>query len=230
MSTSPAPMPVSSRRVTGPRILVAGGEAEDRHTAATTLRDVIPGTAVRRVVGTAACLADAGHDRVDVVLLEAGLSFTDRFELAGRLVDKAVIAVVHDVEEAIELFGIGVRGIIAVGDDVSVLADAVTKAVDGRCYVTAHLLNDLSFGIIRRRQSAPTDQEWLAVLSNREREILDLLVAGWDQAGIAAQLRISPSTAKTHIRHLLIKLGVRSVGEATALAARSGLLAGGNQS
>lgn len=222
MTTPPAPSPVSTLRSTGPRILVAR-EVGTLQMPALALPEVIPGATVQHAVGTAACLAGAADDRCDAVLLEANFCLADRFELVKRLDDKAVVTVVHDADEAIEMFAAGARGIIAVGDDVSILAEAVRRAIDGRSYVPSQLLSDMSLQVIHRRHSMPRDQRWLAVLSNREREILDLLVGGLCQADIAARLSISPFTAKTHIRHLLIKLGVRTVAEARAQAAQANL-------
>ncbi len=57
-------------------------------------------------------------------------------------------------------------------------------------------------------------------LTPREREILDLLVAGNNQAEIAVKLVISPKTVATHIQRVLSKLDVRSRAEAVALVAR----------
>jgi NarL family two-component system response regulator LiaR len=60
-------------------------------------------------------------------------------------------------------------------------------------------------------------------LTEREREVLALLVAGLNNTEIAAQLVVSPSTIKSHVGHILAKLGVTSRTEAAALAVRKGL-------
>jgi DNA-binding NarL/FixJ family response regulator len=61
-------------------------------------------------------------------------------------------------------------------------------------------------------------------LTRREREVLESLVAGFDNAEIAARLVISPRTVTTHVEHILMKLGVHSRTQAIALAYREGLL------
>ena len=62
------------------------------------------------------------------------------------------------------------------------------------------------------------------VLSGREVEVLRLLADGASNRGVADRLVISENTVKTHVRHLLTKLGAGSRGEAVALARRHHLL------
>jgi len=61
-------------------------------------------------------------------------------------------------------------------------------------------------------------------LTRREVEVLTHLVAGLDNAQIAARLVVSPRTVSTHVEHILMKLGVHSRGQAIALAYREGIL------
>jgi len=62
--------------------------------------------------------------------------------------------------------------------------------------------------------------EHLAVLTPRERDVLELLTEGLDGAAIAERLYLSPATVRNHIQHILAKLGVHSRVEAVALALR----------
>jgi len=61
-------------------------------------------------------------------------------------------------------------------------------------------------------------------LSDREREVLGLLVDGASNKGIAHQLRLSENTVKAHISHIFDKLGVQSRAEAVAAALLRGIL------
>ncbi len=69
------------------------------------------------------------------------------------------------------------------------------------------------------RETKPVDDH-LAVLTPRERDVLDLLTEGLDGAAIAERLYLSPATVRNHIQHILTKLGVHSRVEAVALALR----------
>jgi two-component system, NarL family, response regulator LiaR len=57
-------------------------------------------------------------------------------------------------------------------------------------------------------------------LTERERAVLALMIEGLNNTQIAGRLVVSPSTIKTHVSHILSKLGVASRTEAVALALR----------
>jgi NarL family two-component system response regulator LiaR len=61
-------------------------------------------------------------------------------------------------------------------------------------------------------------------LTEREHEVLALMVEGLNNTQIAARLTVSPSTIKSHVSNLLSKLGVASRTEAVALALRHKLV------
>jgi DNA-binding CsgD family transcriptional regulator len=61
-------------------------------------------------------------------------------------------------------------------------------------------------------------------LTNRERDVLELLAAGHSDAEIAAALYISPKTANRHVGAILAKLGVRNRTQAAAFAHRTSSL------
>jgi len=63
----------------------------------------------------------------------------------------------------------------------------------------------------------------LRSLSERERQILDLLTRGYSNRRIAEACYLSLNTVRTHVQNVLIKLGVHSKLEAAALAVRQGL-------
>jgi DNA-binding NarL/FixJ family response regulator len=62
-----------------------------------------------------------------------------------------------------------------------------------------------------------------AVLTGREREVLQLLAEGQDLQQIAEALDLSPKTVEAHRRQLMNKLGLRTVAELTKYAIRHGL-------
>ena len=64
----------------------------------------------------------------------------------------------------------------------------------------------------------------MQMLTPREVEVLVRVAEGEDTRLIAAGMGIAPSTARTHVQRVLMKLGVGSRLEAAALAARTGLL------
>ena len=61
-------------------------------------------------------------------------------------------------------------------------------------------------------------------LTEREREVLALMIEGLNNTQIAGRLTVSPSTIKSHVSNILAKLGVSSRTEAVTLALRNGIL------
>jgi len=81
--------------------------------------------------------------------------------------------------------------------------------------------------LARLRRHDPRDESSAPVesgLTEREREVLTLLVTGCDNIAIGKQLHLSPSTIKHHISGLLDKLGVENRIQAAVLAVQCGLL------
>ncbi len=64
----------------------------------------------------------------------------------------------------------------------------------------------------------------LGVLTSREKEVLTLVAAGSSNKEIATRLLISERTARTHVSHLLTKLGLTSRTQAAMLAVKEGLV------
>ncbi|MBE9101782.1 response regulator transcription factor [filamentous cyanobacterium LEGE 07170] len=69
-----------------------------------------------------------------------------------------------------------------------------------------------------------THQSPFLLLSEREQEVLSLMVEGHNNSEIARQLYVSPNTIKTHVRGILNKLGVKNRIQAAILAVRYGLV------
>jgi len=97
--------------------------------------------------------------------------------------------------------------------------DYLTKPVDGDELV-ARVTRLLERAQPRPRRAPPVDPFGL---TQREREVLGLLVDGLSQVDIADRLYLSPKTVGTHIQRILGKMGVKSRTQAVAVAAREGI-------
>ena len=71
------------------------------------------------------------------------------------------------------------------------------------------------------------DPAELAPVTAREREVLTLVARGLSNAEVSGRLGISPTTVKTHIGHLLAKLGVRTRAQLVMIAYESGVVVRG---
>ena len=128
---------------------------------------------------------------------------------------KVVILTGLDSPEALrEALEIGVTGYTRKSHSIQTIGDVVEKVGCGEIAIDAALLRQLA---IRRTGSTSTTRTLLGRLTPRERHVLELLVDGHNTAEIMARLRISDSTARTHVQSILSKLGVHSRLQAVAL-------------
>jgi NarL family two-component system response regulator LiaR len=97
------------------------------------------------------------------------------------------------------------------------LAQAIRAAHAGRGTLSPQAAQSLAHAAVQ----PPTPGHDLTA---RERDVLVLLVEGLNNTQIADRLVVSPSTIKSHVSHILSKLGVASRTEAAALAVRHGLV------
>jgi DNA-binding NarL/FixJ family response regulator len=84
--------------------------------------------------------------------------------------------------------------------DVAVLVDALERIVEGECVLDPTIVARL---VRRPREPSPLDE-----LTDREREVLALIAEGHSNDGICRKLYLSPKTVETHVRHILLKLGI----------------------
>jgi DNA-binding NarL/FixJ family response regulator len=98
--------------------------------------------------------------------------------------------------------------VVARGD--ALIAPAVTRSVIEE--------------FVRRSPAASAPAPVLDGLTEREREVLELLARGMSNAEIADRLVVSAGTVKTHVAHVLGKLGLRDRVQAVILAYESGLI------
>lgn len=101
--------------------------------------------------------------------------------------------------------------------DAQELAEAIRAAHEGQSRLSREALQAL-VGALNQPPSPGHD------LTNREREVLALLVEGLNNSEIAERLFIGRSTAKTHVSNILSKLGADSRVEAVTIALEHGLV------
>jgi serine/threonine-protein kinase len=84
--------------------------------------------------------------------------------------------------------------------DVAVFVDALRRIDEGECV--------LDPTIVARLLGRPRDESPLRELTDRELEVLGLMAEGHSNEGICKALFLSPKTVETHVRHILLKLGI----------------------
>ncbi|HYJ70285.1 MAG TPA: response regulator transcription factor [Nocardioidaceae bacterium] len=128
---------------------------------------------------------------------------------------KVVVLTGSDEPELVrEALDIGVAGYTRKDQSIQAIGDVLQRVDSGRLTVDASLLRHLAGkpAVTRTSPSA-----LFSSLTPREQRVLKLLVDGRNTADIVMRLRISDSTARTHVQSILSKLGVHSRLQAVAL-------------
>jgi two-component system nitrate/nitrite response regulator NarL len=173
-------------------------------------------------------LAEAVSRRPDLVLVDLGLPDLSGVDLGRKILEKCegviVVAVtaLSDPRLLKETIKAGFHGYITKDTPIARFVDSIKAAMSGQVVVPHRLA--------ARAAGAPSPEERDAgllarQLTNREVNVLEMLVEGTRSDDIAKRLLISPNTVRTHIQNILTKLQVHSRLEAAAFAVRHGLVA-----
>ena len=168
----------------------------------------------------------------DVVLMDivfkgggmSGIEATRRIKEASPST-KVVIMTAHNEDRLlVEAVEAGASGFLSKDEAAQEVLSAAKAAADGEVLIDPGTLTRLLAQVAREREAQSQAMMLLRDLTEREREILQLLAEGMRNDDIASKLFISPQTVQTHVRNILGKLRVHSKLEAVAFAVRHGAI------
>ena len=168
----------------------------------------------------------------DVVLMDivfkgggmSGIEATRRIKEISPAT-KVVIITAHDEDRLlVEAVEAGASGFLGKGEAAEEVLAAAKAAAEGEVLIDPATLTRLLAQVARERELHREASMLLDDLTDREREILQLLAEGMRNEGIATKLFISPQTVQTHVRNILGKLRVHSKLEAVAFAVKNGAI------
>jgi DNA-binding NarL/FixJ family response regulator len=165
--------------------------------------------------------------RPDVVLMDVRMPHLDGIEAIRQLPGRRVLVLTtFGLDEYIvEALRAGASGFITKDVPAEELVRAVRVIAAGDALLTPAVTRQL-LDSVARRLPAPVERspEALMELTDREREVFELLARGLSNAEIAEALILGEATVKTHVSNVLMKLGLRDRVQAVVLAYEVGLI------
>ena len=206
---------------------------DDHQMLIETLRTVIGSEPDIEIIGEAescaGCLDLVRQQHPDVLLLDVflpdgdGLSLVPKINRLSPTTNILILTSLSDETTLMKAVDLGVSGFVGKNQHLKELITAIRQAANGEIAIPASLLLGLLSRKVRSHSQLPQSQKQDA-LTNREIEVLNCLAQGLSGTDMAAKLSISPLTVQTHIRNIIMKLGVHSRLEAVTYALQWGLI------
>ena len=190
------------------------------------------------VVASAADGAEAvrlsSEHRPDVVLMDVRMPTMDGIEATRRICagdgdrPRILILTTFDLDEYVyDALQAGASGFLLKDVPAETLFEAVRVIAAGEALLAPAVTRRLIAEFARLRPRARASADGLDGLTPRETEILGLVAEGLSNHEIAHRLVLSDETVKTHVSHVLRKLGLRDRAQAVVAAYESGLVVPG---
>ena len=173
--------------------------------------------------------------RPDVALMDIRMPELDGLE-ATRLISqtpdlasvRVLILTTFELDEYVfEALRAGASGFLLKDTEPEDLLRAVRVVAAGEALLSPSVTRTLIGEFVSRPERRPVLPDSLALLTDREREVLAAVAMGLSNDEIAVELVISPATARTHVSRIMMKLGARDRAQLVVLAFQSGLVAPG---
>jgi DNA-binding NarL/FixJ family response regulator len=164
-----------------------------------------------------------------VVVMDIGMPQLNGIEAAAQIVkrnpDTAVIILSMHAEDSylVRALTAGVKGYLLKGTADEDLARAVRAVAQGKSFFSPTIAQMLAEDYTRHLQQKGL-QDSYDLLTEREREVLQLLAEGKSNKDVASLLNVSPYTVETHRTHIMQKLGLHNTAEIVLYAVRKKII------
>ncbi|MGN9911278.1 response regulator [Phytohabitans sp. LJ34] len=171
--------------------------------------------------------------RPDIVLMDVRMPVMDGVKATAAIVarfpaTRVVVLTTFELDEYVfEALRAGASGFLLKDIEPEELRQAVRVVAGGDMLISPRITSRLVSALVSRAPHAPADHARLAVLTDREREVMSLVAGGLTNEEIGQRLSMSPATARTHVHRAMAKLRVRDRAQLVVLAYQTGLVAPG---
>jgi DNA-binding NarL/FixJ family response regulator len=119
-----------------------------------------------------------------------------------------------------EMLSAGARGYVSKNCAASELLEAIETVMTGKMYISPEVLGEF----LESRNKADSNASAFTSLTEREREVLQLLAEGYPTKEVADKLCLGVPTVHTHRQHLMQKLNARTIADLVRYAIREGII------
>ena len=207
------------------RLLVVDDHALFRRGLVGLLRDMPEFEVVAEAGNGEQALAVLAQVQADILLLDLnmpvmdGLGVVEAVRRAGDQPRILMLTISQNDADLLAAIRAGADGYLLKNTEPEDLRRALLRVAQGQSVLSPEVTAPVLRALIQGGHEAPP-----SVLSEREMEILDLLALGQTTQQIANGLFLSENTIKTHVRHILEKLGAANRTEAVSKAMQMGIL------
>ncbi|CAN5802961.1 response regulator transcription factor [soil metagenome] len=208
--------------------------ADDQELVRTGFRAILGSEPGIEVIGEASdgreAIVAAGRLEPDVVLMDIRMPVLDGLAATRSIVTgpdskpRVLILTTFDLDEYVyEALRSGASGFMLKDAPADQLVTAICVVAEGEALLAPRITRRL-ISEFAHRQPPTTGPARLEVLTDRESEVLRLVARGLSNAEISKELFVAETTIRTHVGHILTKLGLRDRVQAVVLAYESGLI------
>jgi DNA-binding NarL/FixJ family response regulator len=211
---------------------------DDQALIRTGFRMILDAETDIEVVGESATGAQAVDSakrlKPHVVLMDIRMPEMDGIEATKRIVAlgdqddepvRVLMLTTFDLDEYVyDALRVGASGFLLKDVPADQLVDGIRLVAAGEALLAPSVTRRLIEEFARRPGPGPAAGTDLAALTEREREVLTLVGRGLSNGEIGERLYVSPMTAKTHVSHIMTKLGARDRAQLVVTAYETGLV------
>jgi DNA-binding NarL/FixJ family response regulator len=165
----------------------------------------------------------------DVIIMDIAMPLLNGIEAAAQIsranagIGVIILSMYADESYVLKALDAGARGYLLKDSADEDLERAVRAAASGRPYFSSAITKALLEDYVRLMKERSI-QDSYELLTEREREVLQLLAEGKSNKEVATVLSVSPYTVETHRTNLMQKLGVHNTAEIVLYAVRKGIV------